>query len=353
MERQKWRNIFWLSAGLLILLTAACRKWAPDDLDYLSPRAVYNQTVFNPVLGRTTVYSLIFNTDNSTTPIHFKIMNVRYKKSGLPTTDLEKQVQTLVWKKAYTGYEKSLAEIEGKRVLESHPAWEIRETSGDFILWAGADSSFMRQQPDSGYLFDVQAANSGGSTVYKNLSLLPLREQPYAPSEMDAITGQQQRNYPNPGDSSIYTLIYIHPGIINITDDATNQGLKSDSVRVLFHKKGNGNTLTFKFMDKDSLPIDIDRFNLTKWDSILHGFNVVRTKTAVTYDVAYPIPLVKFPTRFTNGDGSSAHVSFSFDRLGFGHARQTGTIDFSFNIYQKGDWEIIFYFRSNPRFRDE
>ncbi|MEC5146044.1 DUF5007 domain-containing protein [Chitinophaga sp. 212800010-3] len=353
MERKIQTNFYWAIAGAIILLTAACRKWAPDDLDYLSPRAVYNQTVFNPILGRTTVYSLIFNTDNSTTPVHFKIMNVRYKKTGQPATDLDKNVQTLVWKQAYTGYEKSIAEIEAKRVVESHPAWEIRPNSGDFILWAGADSSFMRQQPDSGYLFDVEASNSGGTNMYKNLQLLPMREQPYSPYDGDPYTGQQRRNYPNPSDSSIYSLVYNHPGIYNITDDDNNQPLKSDSVRVLFHKKGNGNSLTFKFVDKDSLPIDVSHFNLTKWDSLLHGFNPVITQNAVTYQVAYPIPLIRLPTRFTNSDGSAAHISFSFDRLGFGHTRQTGTVDLYFGIYQKGDWEIIFYFRSNPRFRDE
>lgn len=344
-----------LRIAIILLITgiSACRKWGPEDLDFLSTRAVYNQKIFTPTLGRTTLYSQIFNTDNSSTPIRFRMLNVRYKKDRQPSTDLDKPLQVQVWKTSYTGEEKSLEEIAAKRVTETHPAWEIRPESGDFILWAEADSSFFRQQPDSGYLFDVEATNSGGTNVYKDLSLMPLREQPYSPSEYDAITGKQRAVYPNPADSSQFILQYNHPGINNITDDETNLGLRSDSVRVLFHKKGNGSSLTFKFMDKDSLPIDPAMFNLTPWDSLLHGFNRQLTSTEVSYQVAYPIPLMRYKTRYTNGDGSQAYVKFTFTRIGFGNLRQTGTVDLNFNIYQKGDWEIIFYFRSNPRFRDE
>ncbi|GAA4319637.1 DUF5007 domain-containing protein [Compostibacter hankyongensis] len=335
------------------ILITSCRKWLPGDLDYLSPQAVFTQTQYQPILGRTTLYSRVFNTDNSTTPIHFEITNVRYKENGNPTDDLAREVPALTWKAAYTGYEKSLAEIEAKRTMEPHPLWEIREKSGDFILWSSADSTMLRQQPDSGYLFDVVASNSGGANTYKDLLLMPLRAQPYSPYEYDEITGERAKQYLTE-DSSVYRLIYLHPNIYNITGDSTDLLLKSDSVRVYFHKKGNGSSLTFKFLNKDSLPISPSNFNRTIWDSVVHGFNVKITKDAVSYDVAYPIPLVRYPTRFTTTDGSQAHVVFTFDRLGFGGIRQTGTIDFSFSIFQKGDWEIIFHFYSdNPRFSDE
>lgn len=335
---------------LILLLFISCRKWAPDDLDYLSARAVYNQTVFAPIMGRTTLYSQIFNTDNSSTPIQFKILNVRIKKTGEAVTDLDQTVDALVWKQAYTGYETSLDEINAKRTIEKHTVWEIRPESGDFVLWSATG---LRAQPDSGYLFDVEATNSGGKNVYKDMSLMPLSEQPYSPYEYDPVTGLQKATYPNTNDSSIFVLQYNHPGISNITNDDNNLDLKSDSVRVLFHKAGNGHSVTFKFMDKDSLPIDPAQFNLTPWDSLMHGFDIQRTTTGVTYQVAYPIPLMRYKTRFTNGDGSQAYVKFSFTRVGFGNLRETGSMDLSFNIYQEGDWEIIFYFRNNPRFRDE
>jgi len=344
------RSILFLS---IILLLFACRKWAADDLDYLSGRAVYNQKVFAPILGRTTLYSQIYNTDVSTTPISFRILNVRYKKDGKPASDFDQQVDALVWKTAYTGLETSLEEIEAKRTIEKHPVFEVRPNSGDFVLWAEAINTNMRQQPDSGYIFDVEATNSGGTNIYKDLSLMPVREQPYAPYEYDALTGLQRANYPNPNDSSTFELQYNHPGVYNMVDDDTNLGLKGDSVRVFFHRKGDGNSVSFKFMDKDSLPIDPQKFNLTPWDSLMHGFNKQMTATEVTYQVAYPIPVMRYRTRYTNGDGSQAYVKFSFTRVGFGNIRQIGVLDLNFNIYKKGAWEVIFYFRNNPRFRDE
>ena len=335
---------------IFLLLLFACRKWTVDDADYLSPRAVYNQKLFAPILGRTTMFSQVFNTDNSTTPIHFKMLNVRYKDTGEPTTDLDQTVQVLAWKQMYTGEEQSLEEINAKRAPETHPVWEIRPESGDLVLWANTS---LRQQPDSGYLFDVEATNSGGTNVYKDMSLMPKMEQPYAPYEYDPLTGKQLATYPNPSDSSAYVLTYNHPGINNIVNDDNNLGLNSDSVRVLFHKAGTGHSLTFKFMNKDSLPMDPMLFNLTPWDSLVHGFDKQITKTGVTYQVAYPIPLIKYKNRYTYGDGSQAYVKFSFTRVAFGNVRQTGVVDLTFNIYQEGDWEIIFYFRNNPRFRDE
>lgn len=349
--------------GVIILFMlvglAACKKWLPKELGYLSPTAVYTQTTFNPILGRTTVYSLIFNTNSSSTPIHFEITNVRYRATGKPATDLGKEVPVQVWKQAYTGDEKSLAEIEAKRTMENHPIWEVRPESGDLILWASADSSMMKQQPDSGYLFDVVASNSGGTNTYKDMVLDPFREQPYSPyNDRDVLTGQPLKLYPNPADSSAFNYVYNHPIVNNILGDSTDQQIISDSVRVLFHKTGNGsgnaNTITFKFLDKDSVLIDPASFNRTIWDSVLHGFNVRLTKQYVRYDVAYPIPLTKFPTRWTTGDGSQAHVKFSYDRVGFGGITQISSIEFSFAIYQKGDWEVLFYFHSDtPRFRDE
>lgn len=337
-----------------LFMAVSCKKWLPKDLDYLSPQAVFTQQEFYPYLGRTTEYSRIFSTDNSNTPIHFEITNVRYKKSGKPTNDLAKEVPVLVWRKAYTGYEKSLAEINAKRELENHPLWEVRKTSGDFILWSSADSTMLRQQPDSGYLFDVVASNSGGSRTFKDLILDPVRAMPYEPNVIDPQTGQQLKDYPTPNDSSVFSLRYIHPQAYNMTGDSTDLPLRGDSVRVFFHKTGNGNSLTFKFLNKDSLPIDPAKFNRTIWDSVVHGFNVKVTDTYVRYEVAYPIPLVKYRTRFTTSNGSEASASFTYNRIGFGGYRQTCTLNFNFAIYQKGDWEIAFYFYSdNPKFRDE
>lgn len=355
MISQRSKYALFIAAGSLIIL-GACKKWLPEDLDYLSKQASYTQTTFNPIMGRTTLYSQIFNTDASTTPINFKITNVRYKGTKKPTNDLDKKVNVKVWKEAYTGYEKSLQEIESKRATEEHSIWEVREHSGDFVLWAEADSTMMRQLPDSGYLFDVEASNSGGTNVYKDLEVTPYRIQPYYPyDDHDPITGGRMTVYPLPSDSSVFFYRDVHVAAASgIEGDSTELEIVADSIRVLFNRVGDGNSLTFKFLDKDSALMNPALFNQTNWDSLVHGFNVKVTDTYVRYDVAYPIPVTNFPTRYTTNDGSHAAIHLYYDRKGFGGFVIRARIDFNFAIYQKGDWEILFYFHSDtPRFKDE
>jgi hypothetical protein len=79
-----------------------------------------------------------------------------------------------------------------------------------------------------------------------------------------------------------------------------------------------------------------------------------KTATFVKYDVAYPIPLTNWPTKYTTPDGSQALLTFKYNRIGFGGFRETASMTFNFNIYQEGDWEIIFYFHNEtPKFEDQ
>jgi hypothetical protein len=48
----------------------------------------------------------------------------------------------------------------------------------------------IKAQPDSGYVFDVEMSNSGGRKYFQNMRLMPLRERPYEPSNLDPVTGQ-------------------------------------------------------------------------------------------------------------------------------------------------------------------
>ena len=79
------------------------------------------------------------------------------------------------------------------------------------------------------------------------------------------------------------------------------------------------------------------------------------TDSSVTYDVAYPIPLVNLETRFTSpGSGRLASVKFMFPRLGFGGFRDDGLVRLDFAIYEPGDWEIVFAFKTdNPKFKND
>ena len=342
--------------GLMIGGTG-CEKWygIPQEKDYLSEKADLKTKDFTPVLGRTTVMTGNLDPDGSTTPLNYEIINIR-NSDGTSTEALSTKRPTYVWTDDYDGNEKSLEEIEAKRKLEDHPAFEVRR-SGDFYLWASATNSALPNYQGStapaqtgGYLFDVKISNSGGERILKGFTLRPQRERPFEPSERDPITGVQ--------------LAPITPTISsNMIGVATRKSLSNSysgtdtakrDVRVLFKKTGNGNSLTFKFLDKNFKPIDPHLFNLTDWDNLVHGFNSHIGNESVTYNVAYPIPLTTRPTKYTSANGSQAKIRFGYYRLGYNGVRQESYIDFSFNIFEKGDWEIAFQFRyDNPKFAND
>ncbi|UAY56444.1 DUF5007 domain-containing protein [Arachidicoccus terrestris] len=320
------------------LVLNSCDKLLPDERASVATNSSFTQDVYSPVLGRATLFNT-FNVGNSTQPLNFKIINPR-SYSGEAAPELTDVFPVKVWKEAYTGKETSLKEISEKRGVENHRLFEIREHSGQFVMWPEAKSTFIHAQPDSGYIFDVEMTNSGGRRYFRNMRLKPFREIPFEPSIQDPITGQT-------------TSVGIYPTFVqNIYGEHTRQFVYQ--IGVIFHKVGNGNSLSFQFLDTLQNPINPKKFNLTDWKNLVHGFDMKMSDTAVTYQVAYPIPLTNLKTRYTTTDGLKAHTVFSYDRLGFGGKRMIANLGLDFAIYEPGDWQIKFWFiNDNPNFEDE
>lgn len=359
----KYKTLIFL---VTVIVFSGCRKIfdLPDEKDYLSTKINYTIKDFTAILGRTTLMQGAFNADNSSFPMQFEIVNPHFG-DGRPANDILTKQPTLVWISEYTGKETSLAEIEAKRKLEEHSVVEVRG-SGEIIVWNTATSAIITPRdsiiyPQDIRYFDVKVTNSGGTTTIKDLSITPSIERPYSPdNDINPFNGLP--NTTTPGGN---TLIRNFPTIFGMVGESTNQRLttndRNTGLVYLYIRKfegGNGNSLRFKFLNKDSVAIDPARFNETKWDEVVHGFNMVMNEEYVQYDVAYPIPVAAIPTRFTSGGvdggGSDAHVEFSYSRLGFGGFREKGTISQNFKIYEKGDWEIVFHFVTvNPKFANE
>jgi len=358
----------------LILLTAVvtfsgCRKIfdVPEEKDYLSTKLDYTRKSFDPNMGRLYNYRGILSADNSSFPMKFELINPHFG-DGRDATDILTKRDVLVWHAEYNGKEASLAEIEAKRHVENRPIVEIRE-SGELIVWPSASSDLFTPAdtvvfPQDIRYFDVKVSNSGGSKVVKDLSLIFKPNIPYEPSD----DLNQYNGLPNTTTPSGKTLKrqYVQ-SISNLVGESTNQPMNDPTnaakgIIYLYIRKvpgGPGNTLRFKFLDKDSAAINPAKFNETKWDQLVHGFNKKMTTEYVQYDVAYPIPVVQgIPTRYTNGgttgQGNEAHVEFSYSRVGFGNVRQTAVIAQNFRIFEKGDWEIVFHFKTvNPKFTND
>lgn len=321
-----------------VVFMASCDKLLPDERESVATNSSFTQDVYAPILGRATLYNT-FNVGNSTQPLTFEIINPR-TYTGEAAPELTDVFPVRVWKQAYTGTETSLDEIAEKRGIENHRLFEIREHSGQFLMWPEAKSAFIQSQPDSGYIFDVEMSNSGGRRYFRNMRLKPLKEVPYEPNTLDPVTGQS-------------TFVDITPTkVLNIFGEHSGQ-LVSD-IGVVFHKVGQGHSLTFEFLDTLQNPIPPKKFNLTDWTNLIHGFDMQMSDTAVTYQVAYPIPLTNLRTNFTTSDGLKAHVVFKYDRMGFGDRREVAELGLDFAIFEPGDWQIKFLFKDdNPKFEDE
>jgi len=362
----KYRVVLFLA---VIVTFSGCRKIfdLPDEKDYLSTKMTYFTTEFPPTLGRLNLYQGIFNADNSSFPMTFEIVNARFG-DGRSADDMLAKKPVLVWTQEYTGNEKSLAEIEAKRKIEERPMLEVRP-SGDIILWPSATSEVFKPRDSVTYpqdirYFDIKVKNSGGTRIIKNLSIIPYREIPYFPADdINRYSGKPNTTTPNGT-----TLQHNFPVIFGMIGEGTNAELKANGggqsgVVYTYIRKvpgGTGNSLRFKFLNKDSVAINPAKFNETKWEQLVHGFNMEKTSEYVKFDVAYPIPVAKIPTRFTSGGvtntggGYTAHVEFVYSRIGFGGRREQGVISQEFAIYEKGDWEIVFHFKTvNPKFEDE
>lgn len=327
---------------MLLILASGCKKSLPEDRESLGLDTRFTQSVYSPTLGRNTLFSDNLFVGSSSLPLNFKIINIR-TRDGSPAPELTKNTPVEVWTLPYLGTEKSIEEIEAKRKIENRPVFEIREHSGQFLMWAAATSNLLKTQPDSGYVFDVEMSNSGGRRYFRDFKLMPLKERPFEPSVLDPITGHSR-------------FIGLTPSNMgNIRGEKTNQRLFFGDVAVLFNKvSGVGNSLKFKFVDSLFKPIDPNRFNLTKWDQLVHGFNMVKTNEFVKYDVAYPIPLVAFQTPYTDPSGTRAHTVFKYERQGFGNIREEAYLSLDFSIYEKGNWEIIIWFTTeSPKFTND
>lgn len=300
--------------ALGILIAIGCKRNFPEDLSAFSLDMDFRIKEYRPILGRNTSYVQNFNEGNSSKPLTFRISSIR-DVDGKIAYEFLKPFPVLSWKENYTGEEKSLAEINAKRDTLMRPLWEIGKHNGGFTMWEAARSNVVKSFPDSGYYFDVEVSSSGGRRYFKDLRLIPYPEDPYSIGHLG----------------------------INLLGDSTRTVLRG--FKIWCNKVGEGNSITFKALDPQLKPISWAKFNKTDWEGLLHGFNRRFTKdsSAVTYDVAYPIPLVEtIRTKYVIG--SLARSTFSYDRLVFGGLRVRSDLLLLYQIYEPGDWEIIIYF---------
>ncbi|WP_462093159.1 DUF5007 domain-containing protein [Sphingobacterium hungaricum] len=336
-------RFFSLLLSLSVLFTS-CDSLIPEDLDALGDDVMITTTEISPYLGRKTSYENIVNVSNtSTLPLNFKIVGPR-TAAGQEAPELLEKYPVKVWTQSYTGEEKTLEEIESKRKIEYRPILDIQQKNGDIIFWNAGNSSFIKTLPDEGYLFDVEISNSGGRRYSRNLKLMPRKERDYEPSQYDDITGLAKSAFLRPNS------------LINIYGERT--GFITYDVRVYIFQNDKitspGNSLAISVLDSLGQTIDIQKFKDSNFKDLVHGFNHRFENGKVIYDVAYPMPLVSFPSRYTNSTGNMARMNLRYNRIGRGGYLQEALLSFDFAIYKEGHWEIQIRFNGeSPKFENE
>lgn len=331
-----------LFLGLAVLVVLGCKKNFPDVRESIGIDSRFTNTVYEPVLGRNTLFTNNFFVGASSQPLDFKIINLR-RRDGSAAPELTTPVPVYVWKKPYQGDEKTLEEVEAKRVVEYHPVFEVREHSGQFLMWANK-SPLIKTQPDSGYVFDVEMSNRGGRRYFRDMKLKPLKDRPFEPSNRNPLTGMELSTGVRP--SMVFNMIgektgnYIYDVEVYIfKDPSVDQSKKS---------------LTIEVVDSLYNPINPDLFRLTDWKNAIHGFNMTKTATTVKYDVAYPIPLINYQTKYTNPEGTRSRLMLSYDRISFAGLREVAGLYLDFAIYEEGPWVIRMRFAGEtPKFSND
>ncbi|HVI48121.1 MAG TPA: DUF5007 domain-containing protein [Chitinophaga sp.] len=332
----------------LSALTTGCYKeMLPKEKDYFSDNVSFNKDQYQVNIGRTNVAIGNFNPDYSTQPLDFTIENPQ-RADGSPAPELFTAVPAWQWQKYYSGNEKSIDEINAKRIRENRPALDIRPHSGDVVFW-NTDSSSIKPGI---YTFDIRVKNKGGEKLFQKRKLDIRRPRPYEPYEFNDQTGIRKEEK----DGGI-----IHPGVSGL-NDALNNEIKSDAVNVYFRKTGSQkNTITFKFFDKDSLPIKLSLFNTMQWDSLYYNSKIIdgrilfafnRTMATDSSQVSFDIPN-PFPVLADVGSSDErASISFTYDRVSFGF-RKKAAVSLTFGIFEQGSWDIIFKFKTTPKFTND
>lgn len=339
-------KLFFFPIVLCSLIHTSCKSLIPESIDALGDDVNYTIREFTPTLGRKTIYEKAANLSNtSTLPLDFKLLNVR-TVDGMPATELTDKFPIKVWKRSYTGEEKTIEQIEAKREIQYRSILEVGKNSGDIMMWDYGNSDWIRTQPDSCYLFDVEISNSGGRKYTRNLRLKPYKQRPYEPSQYNPVTGLATSQALTPSS------------MINLYGERTGEFIFYNTIQVFVFKDLEntkpGGSLTISVMDSMNNPINVERFKDTKWNEMIHGFNPEFKDNKVTYTVAYPIPLIQYPTKYTTADGTKAQIALKYNRIGFGGFLTEASLGFNFAIYEEGHWEIQFRFRGeSPKFDNE
>lgn len=338
------------SVLLLVAGTSCMDNFLPEEKDAFDRDVNFTTTLFTPTMGHTTFYTGIFNSAQSTLPLTCEITDMMHY-DGTPVPELEEYYPVRVWKKPYLGTEQSIDEINAKRGTEYRRLFDVRKNSGEIVMWSEANSSILRCQPDSGYVFNMKISNSGGFKIQKKMRLMPFREVDFEPSIYDPETGLAIAEYVSAESSSMrYEDSGDSFGSVKLVEPR--------DIHIYFRenkdKKDPSTSLSVSFYDPSWNVISPSRFNETNWKNMFQaGFLKEVNSKEVIWDMAYPLPLFNGKTTYTDSSGQKASVQFKTSVVTKYGYRRYYNFNFVFAIYKEAHWEILVHFaKGMPQLAD-
>lgn len=341
-NRRKIYKLGWngLLCSLLIVNASCIDKYLPEEKDAFDRDVNFTRTSFDPVMGHTVYYTDICNTGNSTLPLTFSITDIKHN-DGTPAPALEEYYPVRVWKKPYLGTEKTIEEINAKRGTEYRRLFDVIKHSGEIVMWGEANSGILRCQPDSGYIFNMEIANSGGFKTIKRMRLMPKREVDFEPSIYDSETGLPVSEFVSPSTS---LMTYENKN----SSSSISYIIKPADIHIYFRENkdaGEGTSLSISFYDPSWNVIDPRCFNETSWNNLFQaGFLKDINEKEVVYDMAYPLPLFTGKSNYTDDKGEKARVTFTTSYMSKYGTRRRGYFIFEFAIYKEAHWDMFIHF---------
>ena len=158
-----------LSMLLLIITVTSCNK---IGVGFLSDGLYVPDSPIQLDRGATLQTSSAIQVDGSSSPISFKLLDVRRVGSDKTAPEFYTTQQIYVYTEAIDPASDTTIElVNKKRSLKELPPFQFT-SAGQFIFNSGTASLPV----DAMYEYDVQASNSAGSKVYKNIGLIHVIE---------------------------------------------------------------------------------------------------------------------------------------------------------------------------------
>jgi hypothetical protein len=264
------RNI--LLSIFSVILIAACEKVEPG---FLSEQMRYKDNVIYCKRGLALQQSDRINTDESTPPVTFKMMNLRDKSSGKPAPQaFFEDYDVLVFKEGESfnvETDTSVEQLNKKREVQKLKPMYFNENSGQFVF-----NKASVNLPLGEYVFDIAAQNVNGARTF---------------------TGFGQITVADPDLDDIFT---IEDNVSNAFDVNNVVTPMRNPKMTLTKISDEGARVILKLVDKNGNPFNpkageiIKRGDRPVFENYARFHPVITTDTAMIIDFELaPFPLTK------------------------------------------------------------